>query len=197
MENTPPPPQQPQAPFAPPPQTKQGKPVLWIVLGVVAVCGCVGTGVLAAILFPVFAQAKIAAKRTASMSNLKRCGIASIMYSADWDDRLPQADRWIDLTVDYAKDESIYHAITMDEPPVQNYGYAFREELSKRNSFEIVDIDSTAMIFDSTVGGRNAAGTLATLPRPGRYGGKNTMVMADTSAKAVNPADAGPMSQVK
>jgi len=42
--------------------------------------------ILAAILFPVFAQAKAAAKKTASLSNVKQLTLASIMYSGDQDD---------------------------------------------------------------------------------------------------------------
>jgi prepilin-type N-terminal cleavage/methylation domain-containing protein len=42
--------------------------------------------ILAAILFPVFAQAKAAAKKTQSLSNIKQIGLASIMYTADYDD---------------------------------------------------------------------------------------------------------------
>ena len=42
--------------------------------------------ILAAILFPVFAQAKAAAKKTASLSNAKQIGLATQMYSADADD---------------------------------------------------------------------------------------------------------------
>ena len=44
--------------------------------------------ILAAILFPVFAQAKLAAKKTSDLSNLKQTGLASIMYFNDWDDYL-------------------------------------------------------------------------------------------------------------
>jgi len=42
--------------------------------------------ILAAILFPVFAQAKAAAKGTASLSNSKQITLASLMYSNDYDD---------------------------------------------------------------------------------------------------------------
>jgi len=45
--------------------------------------------ILAAILFPVFAQAKHAAKATATLSNLKQDGLAFLMYSNDYDDLLP------------------------------------------------------------------------------------------------------------
>jgi prepilin-type N-terminal cleavage/methylation domain-containing protein len=42
--------------------------------------------ILAAILFPVFAQAKLSAKKTAALSNVKQLGMANIMYQGDNDD---------------------------------------------------------------------------------------------------------------
>jgi len=45
--------------------------------------------ILAAILFPVFAQAKEAAKRTACLSNAKQIALSQKMYSGDHDDVLP------------------------------------------------------------------------------------------------------------
>ncbi|HEY3782958.1 MAG TPA: prepilin-type N-terminal cleavage/methylation domain-containing protein [Fimbriimonadaceae bacterium] len=42
--------------------------------------------ILAAILFPVFAQAKLAAKKSASLSNIKQITLANIMYENDYDD---------------------------------------------------------------------------------------------------------------
>ncbi len=42
--------------------------------------------ILAAILFPVFAQAKVAAKKTSDLSNLKQIGLAGLMYAGDYDD---------------------------------------------------------------------------------------------------------------
>lgn len=47
--------------------------------------------ILAAILFPVFAQAKVAAKKTQSLSNLKQIGTAGHIYLADFDDVLMQS----------------------------------------------------------------------------------------------------------
>ncbi|MDR3691117.1 MAG: prepilin-type N-terminal cleavage/methylation domain-containing protein [Fimbriimonas sp.] len=45
--------------------------------------------ILAAILFPVFAQAKEAAKRTSCLSNMKQAGTAMTMYVSDYDDVAP------------------------------------------------------------------------------------------------------------
>jgi prepilin-type N-terminal cleavage/methylation domain-containing protein len=42
--------------------------------------------ILAAILFPVFAQAKVSAKKAADLSNIKQIGTATVMYQNDYDD---------------------------------------------------------------------------------------------------------------
>jgi prepilin-type N-terminal cleavage/methylation domain-containing protein len=47
--------------------------------------------ILAAILFPVFAQAKEAAKKTSALSNIKQSGTSIIIYCADYDDQFPMA----------------------------------------------------------------------------------------------------------
>jgi prepilin-type N-terminal cleavage/methylation domain-containing protein len=45
--------------------------------------------ILAAILFPVFAQAKLAAKKAVSVSNVKQLGTAFYVYLGDYDDMFP------------------------------------------------------------------------------------------------------------
>jgi len=45
--------------------------------------------ILAAILFPVFAQAKEAAKKTQSISNAKQMGTSLMIYTGDYDDLFP------------------------------------------------------------------------------------------------------------
>jgi prepilin-type N-terminal cleavage/methylation domain-containing protein len=48
--------------------------------------------ILAAILFPVFAQAKLAAKKAVSISNQKQIALGLIMYAGDSDDVYPRQD---------------------------------------------------------------------------------------------------------
>lgn len=43
--------------------------------------------IIAAIVFPVFAQARAAARKTVCMSNFKQIGTAMLMYSGDWDEK--------------------------------------------------------------------------------------------------------------
>src|SRR5260370_33075274 len=47
--------------------------------------------VLAAILFPVFAQARAAARKAVCMSNEKQIATGILMYFQDYDDRTPRA----------------------------------------------------------------------------------------------------------
>lgn len=54
--------------------------------------------ILAAILFPVFAQAKAAAKKSACLSNTKQIGTAFNLYLADYDDTTPSVYQTIDMT---------------------------------------------------------------------------------------------------
>jgi len=69
--------------------------------------------ILAAILFPVFAQAKLAAKKTTDVSNQKQIGLGALMYAGDNDDffprndyRVPTRQTWAPIT--YAEAEGPY-----------------------------------------------------------------------------------------
>jgi prepilin-type N-terminal cleavage/methylation domain-containing protein/prepilin-type processing-associated H-X9-DG protein len=55
--------------------------------------------ILAAILFPVFAQAKEAAKRTACLSNTKQSILAYLMYTNDSDDTSPAVEEYYGTNV--------------------------------------------------------------------------------------------------
>ena len=52
--------------------------------------------ILAAILFPVFAQAKAAAKNTQDLSNVRQIGMSSVLYMTDADDRYVPIGSWDD-----------------------------------------------------------------------------------------------------
>lgn len=50
--------------------------------------------ILAAILFPVFAQAREKARQISCLSNLKQLGLAVIQYQQDADEKFPPGDNW-------------------------------------------------------------------------------------------------------
>ena len=74
--------------------------------------------ILAAILFPVFASAKLAAKKTNDLSHMKQLALANLMYTADTDGAfLPYAyspnveddgPEWPDLLQPYTKNQGIF-----------------------------------------------------------------------------------------
>jgi prepilin-type N-terminal cleavage/methylation domain-containing protein/prepilin-type processing-associated H-X9-DG protein len=82
--------------------------------------------ILAAILFPVFAQAKEAAKKTASLSNIRQIGTGIQLYLSDYDDTIFHAYyfgeagqtspdnfgafRWPWLVVPYTKNRDIFRS---------------------------------------------------------------------------------------
>ena len=57
--------------------------------------------ILAAILFPVFAQAKAAAKKTTCLSNIKQASLGALLYGNDNDDGLPDVAVYGEQTETY------------------------------------------------------------------------------------------------
>ena len=88
--------------------------------------------ILAAILFPVFAQAKLAAKGAASLSNIKQTGLANLMYSTDYDDLFTAQfvdetgnwgwqESWIMHVLPYMKSYDILKDSTDSVPLISSY----------------------------------------------------------------------------
>ncbi|MBS1715503.1 MAG: hypothetical protein JST30_14330 [Armatimonadetes bacterium] len=71
-----------------PNKPKKSSPWLWLGIALVALCLPCGA-IFAAVLIPVFAQAKIAARQTATLSNLKHLGQGVLQYTVDYDDVYP------------------------------------------------------------------------------------------------------------
>jgi prepilin-type N-terminal cleavage/methylation domain-containing protein/prepilin-type processing-associated H-X9-DG protein len=71
--------------------------------------------ILAAILFPVFAQAREKARQTSCMSNMKQLGLAVVQYVQDYDETFPQGCpngwwdfTWYRTTVPYIKNVDVF-----------------------------------------------------------------------------------------
>jgi prepilin-type N-terminal cleavage/methylation domain-containing protein/prepilin-type processing-associated H-X9-DG protein len=76
--------------------------------------------ILAAILFPVFAQAREKARQTACLSNMKQVGLALSMYTQDYDETMPihtdtdtfmnpqVSANWARLIFPYTKNVKVY-----------------------------------------------------------------------------------------
>jgi len=72
--------------------------------------------ILAAILFPVFARAREKARQTSCLSNVKQLSLGMLMYTQDYDERLPRCDCnsyhqgtcWAICTQPYVKNAQIF-----------------------------------------------------------------------------------------
>jgi prepilin-type N-terminal cleavage/methylation domain-containing protein/prepilin-type processing-associated H-X9-DG protein len=84
--------------------------------------------ILAAILFPVFAQAKVAAKKTANLSNLKQQSLAIAMYTTDSEaypmmsspsTQVPRT-RWVDAIFPYVKSTDMFRGPLANQEMFRN-----------------------------------------------------------------------------
>jgi prepilin-type N-terminal cleavage/methylation domain-containing protein/prepilin-type processing-associated H-X9-DG protein len=80
--------------------------------------------ILAAILFPVFAQAREAARKASCQSNLKQLGSAMLMYKQDYDERFPFGGwlpngngtwEWQNTIAPYIKNRGVYRCPSSSE----------------------------------------------------------------------------------
>ncbi len=128
--------------------------------------------ILAAILFPVFAQAKAAAKKTTCISNIKQLGLGVLMYTADYDDFYMQrlagtntagVDHWVDLVQPYVKNKQItqcpdYVRPLNRDPSLTWWGYAMNTHVvtglgdPNFSTTQFVDSAATALMGDGSLG---------------------------------------------
>jgi prepilin-type N-terminal cleavage/methylation domain-containing protein/prepilin-type processing-associated H-X9-DG protein len=101
--------------------------------------------ILAAILFPVFAQAREKARATTCLSNVRQMGTAAVMYAQDYDEFYPGMWQWSPFairdhaqyvypglkinpntdcqTCPYVKNAQVY--VCPSNGKIQSYGYAY------------------------------------------------------------------------
>jgi hypothetical protein len=135
------------------------------VIGIIAI--------LAAILFPVFAQAKAAAKKSACVSNVKQLSLGMVMYVGDYDDfYMPRlagtntvgVDHWVDLVQPYVKNKQIMRCADYVKPTnrpdaLSWWGYAANSHVvipvgdgGPFAATQFVDGAATAVIGDASIG---------------------------------------------
>ncbi|HEY3329217.1 MAG TPA: DUF1559 domain-containing protein [Capsulimonadaceae bacterium] len=120
--------------------------------------------ILAAILFPVFAQARDKARATGCMSNMKQMGLATVQYVQDFDevmygtDEMTEFPGWI---YPYIKAKEVFSCPSDTKPaPVQSGGtkghviisYAVNNNLAKVNLRQFSMPVATVVYFEVTGG---------------------------------------------
>lgn len=120
--------------------------------------------ILAAILFPVFAQAREKARQTACLSNVKQLGLAFAMYSQDYDETNPNGinwyypggNGWAGQTYPYIKNQNIFQCPSDVTLPLTrtSYGYNSNNTLPTGTSVSAYTIAaynapaSTVLLFE-------------------------------------------------
>ena len=118
------------------------------------------------------------------MNAIKNLSEAVMVYTAEADDKYPEATHWMDLTLPMAKTKDAYRSPYINGAD-NEFGYAFRRSLSRRKENDVDDLEHTALVFDSTDLRWDSSGGLELLPREGRNRGRNGVLFADGHANWV------------
>ncbi|MBL8048082.1 MAG: DUF1559 domain-containing protein [Chthonomonas sp.] len=87
--------------------------------------------ILAAILFPVFTQAKSAARRTSCLANMKNIGLAMQLYQDQYDDTFPTVERNV---TDYGNPRAGDMVVRL-APFMKSYAIYFCPDRTSRHSY--------------------------------------------------------------
>lgn len=175
--------EQPQPPYPAYPPPRKGMPGwVWVLLG----CGCLGfvviPAILAAILFPVFSQAREAARSASCMSNEKQMSLGLLMYAQDYDQKLPPSTQWMALESPYIKNDSVYHCPSLHADGPTAYGYAMYSPLSGTLTTDVANPQQVPLLFDSSNLAYNATDTGTSFANPPRHRGSNNVAYLDGHA---------------
>jgi prepilin-type processing-associated H-X9-DG protein len=127
--------------------------------------------IMAAILFPVFAQAREKARATVCISHLRHVGAAMMMYANDYDGHLPQRENWCDAVLPYVPSpqenppKRVFSCPSLAGQPI---GQAYNAQLSGLSQSRISSPFATAEVFDARGGWNLAGGTELADPRHNR-----------------------------
>jgi prepilin-type processing-associated H-X9-DG protein len=141
---------------------------------------------------PTLKQAMDKAQMTTCASNLKQISLGIIMYAQDHNETLPDAAKWVDEVMPYVKNEALFH--DPQDAPDHPWSYAFNKALSGKKLAAIANPAETVLLFDSTLGTKNASDSGESLPHPGRHSGGNVYAFADGHVKFAQDGSAPAIS---
>ena len=119
-------------------------------------------GIIAALLFPVFARSRENARRATCQSNIKQIAMGVKMYAADASGRFPNAlygfnatpRGWSDAIFSYTGSAGILQCLSESTPAQTNPSeigytdYSFNSNLSARNEAQLVAPASTILVCE-------------------------------------------------
>ncbi len=152
-----------------------------------ALIGCVGfpllgVPILAALLFPVFAQAREKARQTSCLSNCKQMALGTLMYAQDYDETLPPKDAaWQPLLASYIKNGKVFQCPSALAEPAS---YAMNVEILGKKLKKISEPEAVSLLFDANASSPSALAAPTEVAY--RHGGKRwgNVAFLDGHAKA-------------
>jgi prepilin-type N-terminal cleavage/methylation domain-containing protein/prepilin-type processing-associated H-X9-DG protein len=146
--------------------------------------------ILAAILFPVFAQAREKARQASCLSNSRQIGLAVMMYTEDWDQAYPlyvhapgHTIYWHHMVEPYAKSRSIFVCPSVKSRPARDLSDFFNAGYGVNYLHVIMYGPGWAWTKDPKDQGPQR---VASLPRPA-----DTLMVADSQANRGSVAGKG------
>lgn len=115
--------------------------------------------------------------RVASQLNLKQIAVGIIQYTQDHDEKMPDAAKWVDEIMPYVKSEAVFH--DPSAPDSQKWSYAYNRTLSHQPLAALDYPAHTILLFESSLGVKNASDTGQSVPLPGRHISGTDYVTAD------------------
>jgi prepilin-type processing-associated H-X9-DG protein len=125
----------------------------------------------------IFARAKLAAKKTACLSNIKQLGVAVMIYLADHDDKYTMSASKLRSALDpYTKNEHLWFCPSGSKTVP---AYSINTRLIGKSAEQIKDPANTVMLYEGSKGKLDF-----------RHDGTAAVTFADSHAKMIKAADA-------
>lgn len=125
------------------------------------------------------------------LSNVRRMTLGLLMYTQDYDDRLPPSRQWMDAIGAYGVKPYDLRCPEVARKNPGDYGYALNSSLPHLRVAENARPQTLPLAFDSVFLDRNASSGLHGLPDPGRHDGKNSVSFLDGHVEMVAPKACG------
>ena len=130
---------------------------------------------------PEMAGMRAKAQTAVSESNLKQIALGIMQYTQDHDETMPDADKWVAEIMPYVKTEAVFR--DPSAPAGEKWSYAFNRNLSGVKLADLVSPATTVLLFETTLGTKNASDTGDSVPKPGRHQNGTDYAFSDGHVK--------------
>jgi prepilin-type N-terminal cleavage/methylation domain-containing protein/prepilin-type processing-associated H-X9-DG protein len=151
---------------------------LLVVIAIVAI--------ISAILYPVFAQGHNKSKALTCLTKTKQISLSILMYTQDYDEKMPHEKQYQELIFPYLKNDYVYHCPSVSGFP-KNQGYALELRLLGKGLYKIKNEAKRPPLWDSWNLEKNA--TDSGISFAARHNGFGNIAFLDGHARAYRDAE--------